>query len=298
MTNVRTRMPATGHALPFHETGFQRIRSFARHRCDLRAEGFACEEGDRPYDYDSRTRRDGCLFQYTLSGEGCFQLLPGGKTQLLTAGQGFLVPLPSPTRYWLAAGRIWEFCYLLLDGEMAYDLVRQLNAQHGYLWEMPPESLPVTLIRSLHRRVHNGDIPDEFESATLAHQFLMELFRWHHRPKRAPTPVLAAALTRIEQEYRSHALSVAQLAADAGYSRFHFARLFRRETGQNPHAYLQRYRIRRAMELLVSTNNPVKQVALESGFSDCAYFCKEFKRWTHHTPATVRTLKLDQIHIS
>lgn len=285
ITNVR--QPSD---LPFKETGFGGLPSYSRHRCEVKAVGFAAEEGGRPYDFDNRARRSGCLFQFTLSGEGCFQCLPRGRTVVVGPGQAFLAPFPSPTRYWLARGNWWEFCYAILDGDMAYDLVGQLVRQYGYVWDIAPDSAAIDAVRYLHRRALDGRAPDEFEAAAVGHRLLMELFRLRQAPQERFSEPVRKAMRLIEREYRSGGLTVDRLARVSGYSRYHFTRLFRMETGMAPHKYVQKYRVRRALELMASTRLSVKQVAMETGFSGCAYFCKEFRRWTRRTPTDLRKL--------
>ncbi len=276
--------------LPLNETGFSRVTSYPEHRCDIVAEGIALEQGQRLYDFDNRKRQNSCLFQYTFAGEGRFQTLPHGKPVRIMPGTGILVPFPSPTRYWLAPGTAWEFCYILLDGDMAYDLINRLVRMHGYFWELPVSHPAIDLVKGLHRQVLAGRIPDEFEVAALAHRFLMELFRTHRTPKPKVSPAVDRVFKLVERDYRDPDLSVDKIAREAGYSRHHFSRLFRRETGVSPHAHLQQFRLQRALNQITSTEMPIKQIALESGYRDYAYFCKEFKRWTHKTPRSARRL--------
>ncbi len=286
--------------LPFKETGFSRIHSFPRHRCDLSAEGFVIETGERPYDYDARRRGDGCLFQYTLGGEGRFQLLPNGKPVVMRRGMAFLIPFPSPTRYWLPKGAEWEFCYITLDGDMTYDLVRQLIRQYGHVWELPPTHAAIEVMRGLHRRVLDNRIPNEFESSSIAHRVLMELFNFKSHlmgPRSAP---VERVIRFLERDYRDLDLDVKRIAAEAGCSRYHFSRMFRREMGTSPYAFLQRMRLQRALDLIVNTDQPLKQVAFDCGYRNYVYFCSEFKRVTRRTPGMVRRigdrLNLSEIH--
>lgn len=294
ITNVR---PPSD--LPFKETGFGGVRNIPKHRCDVQAVGFVLESGRRKYDFDNRQRRNGCVFQYTLSGEGCFQSLPGGRVTHLGPGYAFLVPLPSPTRYWLAQHAVWEFCYVILDGDMANDLVAELVKQYGYTWELPRNSAVLDVIRCLHRGVLEGKAPDQFEASAMGHRLLMEMFRLKQAPVDEMMGPLRQALKLIEANYRNPRLTVGEIARSAGYSKYHFSRLFREETGMAPHKYIQMYRIRRALELMTSSSLSVKQVAMESGFNGCAYFCKEFRRWTKRTPTDFRRmgplLRLDEV---
>ena len=89
----------------------------------------------------------------------------------------------------------------------------------------------------------------------------------------------------------SENVSIDRLVAFMGYSRARFFALFREHTGLSPNDYLQRLRIRRAMELLSRGTASVGKVALACGFSDKCYFSRVFKRQTGYTPIGYRSLR-------
>jgi AraC family transcriptional regulator len=76
-----------------------------------------------------------------------------------------------------------------------------------------------------------------------------------------------------------------QLAEIAGVSRFHFARMFRRSTGDSPIAYLERARISHAQELIRSGHYKLAEIAARVGFADQAHFTRRFRRAVGCTPA-------------
>lgn len=79
-------------------------------------------------------------------------------------------------------------------------------------------------------------------------------------------------------------LDLAQLAAVAALSRWHFHRLFRRTYGVTPSAYITRRRIERAQDLLRTTNLTVTEVCHLVGFSSLGSFSARFRELTGETP--------------
>ena len=274
--------------LPLRETGFSRSDAFPLHRCDLVAAGVAEESGRRVYDWDNRRRRNGCLFQYTLSGEGRFQILPDGRTELLRPGTAFLAEFPSETRYWRPQESQWGFCYVILDGDMARDLVRQLISSYGHLWHLPLAHPALEIIRGVHLRVTEGRIPDGFELAIAAHNLLMELFRSGSHPARHLSPAVEQTLRLMEKAYADSSLSMERIEEVVKCSRYHLSRLFRAETGHSPYSTLQQIRIRQALRQITTTALPIKEIAFNCGYRDTANFCREFKRRTLKTPTEAR----------
>lgn len=86
-----------------------------------------------------------------------------------------------------------------------------------------------------------------------------------------------SVLQRIHADYATP-LSLEALAAEAGLSPKYFCRLFRQVTGRTPIAYLQYYRLEKAAERLLVTEDSVTEIAFACGFGDISYFTKAFRR--------------------
>ena len=82
--------------------------------------------------------------------------------------------------------------------------------------------------------------------------------------------------------------SPAELAAMVNLSPSRLHQLFKEETGVPPARYLRRLRMRRARELLETTNLSVKQVMAGVGVTDESHFVRDFKKTCGLTPARYR----------
>jgi AraC-like DNA-binding protein len=84
--------------------------------------------------------------------------------------------------------------------------------------------------------------------------------------------------------------SLAQMAAAAHLSAYHFARQFKRATSLPPHQYVILRRVERAKQLLqAGIALSLAEVALRTGFSDQSQFTHHFKRLVGVTPGQFRT---------
>lgn len=92
----------------------------------------------------------------------------------------------------------------------------------------------------------------------------------------------------IEAELSSE-LTIATLAREAQLSPQTFARAFGRRFGTTVHQYIIARRLERAKHLLISTDLPVVQVALQTGFASQSHLATAFKRLTGLTPAEFRS---------
>jgi AraC family transcriptional regulator len=79
-------------------------------------------------------------------------------------------------------------------------------------------------------------------------------------------------------------MSLEELAALAGMSRFHFARQFRISTGQSPMGYVRQARIERATAILRERNTTIAHVAVSLGFADQSHFTRTFGRFIGVSP--------------
>lgn len=84
-------------------------------------------------------------------------------------------------------------------------------------------------------------------------------------------------------------LSLAEIAAAAYLSEFHFARLFKKITGLTPHAYLAGVRIERARRLLAESDLAIVEVGATVGYASQSHFTKVFREATGMTPRAFRT---------
>jgi AraC-like DNA-binding protein len=83
-------------------------------------------------------------------------------------------------------------------------------------------------------------------------------------------------------------LALGEIAAAAYLSEFHFARLFRRLTGQTPHSYLASLRIASARRLLARTDLPIAEVGAQVGYQSASHFAKVFRETVGMTPTAYR----------
>src|SRR3954468_8852404 len=74
----------------------------------------------------------------------------------------------------------------------------------------------------------------------------------------------------------SEPLDLDRLAAHAGFSKFHFSRVFKDAYGETPANYLTRRRVERAKDLLRSANLTVTEVCMLVGFSSLGSFSSRF----------------------
>ena len=153
------------------------------------------------------------------------------------------------------------------------------------------------MIHCLHRRMQDPQTALlEKETALLA--LLTCMIRQYSRPHPAEVesgrePGAVDTARDYIHAHHDRDISVRELATVTGLSPFHFIRIFRRQVGLTPHAYLTQVRVQQAQQLLASGETPV-QAAVASGFFDQSHLTRHFKRIVGTTPALYRNSVQDR----
>ena len=101
----------------------------------------------------------------------------------------------------------------------------------------------------------------------------------------------AARLRRIKELVHAKMeddLSLDEMALSVGLSTAHFARMFRKSTGETPHQFVLRQRIERAKTMLRARDARVLDVAVASGFKTQQHFAQVFRDICGITPTQYR----------
>ncbi len=85
-------------------------------------------------------------------------------------------------------------------------------------------------------------------------------------------------------------ISLDTIADVAGFSKFHFSRLFKQFTDMSFYDYLNQRRVKEAEKLLLDPNLSITEVAMRSGFSSIATFNRVFKGFKECTPTEFKNL--------
>lgn len=93
----------------------------------------------------------------------------------------------------------------------------------------------------------------------------------------------------IDKNYTED-ISLETVADVAGFSKFHFSRLFKQFTDTSFYDYLNMRRIKAAENLLLDPSLPITEIALQSGFSSISTFNRVFKAFKKCTPSEFKDL--------
>lgn len=139
----------------------------------------------------------------------------------------------------------------------------------------------------IHDLMRSG-CPDEGIMSVHIHRIMALLFS-SVGTGGTPSDIVARARVYMDAHYMEK-LSAEQIAEASRVSPSHLFRLFRKETGLTPYAYLTNVRMEHAMKMLLNTSYTVEEIADYCAFCSSANFIRAFRQSTGVTPRKYRKL--------
>ena len=230
--------------------------------------------------------RDHYLLHYILSGKGYYET--GSRIFVLTAGDCFLAAPDVPIYYHADSEDPWEYYWVGFAGPSVTLMLDSTPFTRDTPVFRPRagEELRQTLLEIYKAR--GSDWPSAVRMAGYL-QAALGLLMERESSEGGDTSANYAHQGAIflQQNY-SRPIGVEELARQVGVSRSHLYRAFQRELGMSPSAYLTRFRIQRACQLLRHSKLSVSAVAASVGYEDPLYFSRAFKRETGLSPLAYR----------
>ncbi len=225
-----------------------------------------------------RTHQTSSFFLACLNGEG--RVLVDGKWAACRPGMGMLLPPHTLEAYHAVGPAPWEYiwvCYLQPAGQIplasaSSPVVKEFrsgplfHAVEGLRASCQAEMPPAVL----------GDW------VNLIHAVVMTFARPHRADE---------SLWRLWEKVAAHPAddwSLERLAKESHHSREQLRRICQRELGRSPHNQVIYLRMKRAAELLSTTDDKVDTIARDVGYENPFVFSTTFKRWVGWSPSDYR----------
>ena len=234
---------------------------------------------------------DSIIVMYVEQGE--MEVEYQGKHYIAPPGSVILLDRNEPHHYFVS--QYAEFYWINIGGCNCPQLCSYLNRHFGAVHKGDYCQPIGIIIRSILSKFKCNQVPVEAELSWKIHEILCRLIPVPQAVQ-ASNPAHSAAQDAADY-IRDH-LSCCQLdlntiANHVGLSTTHLIRLFQKEFGCTPHAYVIRLRMEHTKYLLKTTAMPVKQIARESGYSNVSSFVSAFTEKVGISPQQYRKLPLE-----
>ncbi|HJD46358.1 MAG TPA: helix-turn-helix domain-containing protein [Candidatus Mediterraneibacter norfolkensis] len=242
----------------------------------------------REYFAERRNSNRFLLF-YTISGSG--KLLYDGKEYILTSDRIAIIQCNAAHRYETYSDQPWNFYWFHYNGTAAHIYYNLYNTGSLYFHEIKPESKDASLIKKITRLPNKYDLDRDLTVSewitNLMTTFILEK-RKNIFPDSSKTTEKLNLAIQYMSEHLTEKISVTDIASSAFLSTYHFVRSFKKQMGLTPYEYLITLRINKAKDLLISTEDPLDIIAVNSGFTDSKNLIYNFKRIVSLTPGEYR----------
>ena len=237
-------------------------------------------------------RRSVDSFELFCVEEGSVELKNHSMTFTAHPGQLVLLDCYSPHSYYSKDG--WACYWLHFDGQVARAFYRRITEAYGsFLFSLDQYSPAFLHLMNIYECFRLSRPIDEAGISSQITSILNSILRGAPQVKKdlPAQESVASAVAYISEHFR-YPLSLNDLAQHAAVSPFYFTRVFRQETGYTPHQYIINTRIANAKFLLRTTEDSVKDIAIQTGWNSESTFCSAFRKSTGLTPSVYRKNRL------
>ncbi|MBQ7300389.1 MAG: AraC family transcriptional regulator [Clostridia bacterium] len=102
---------------------------------------------------------------------------------------------------------------------------------------------------------------------------------------------IQAVIDLIEEQLYEE-IDTERFAAYAGYSYYHFQRIFTEVVGMSPACYIRRRRLTEIVRRMYYDDRPIYEIAFACGFNSREHFCRAFLREHHIHPQDYRRTRM------
>ncbi|MBD2869227.1 helix-turn-helix transcriptional regulator [Paenibacillus arenilitoris] len=242
-------------------------------------------------------RERGQLKHYNLhlifSGSGYAVSGNGGERLELRAGDGFLYPKQAFQQYGANAGDPWDVRWIHFDTQLPLPMLREADAFGGWLFTFSARERFEELTEEMYACASPFATGSEPRLSALLYEILVELSQHSERLEGSSALEKQSAIRAAADHIRRRCeepWSLERMAELAGYSPYHFLRLFRQVMGKTPNRYVAECRIVAAKLLLSTTSLTVTEIAARCGFAQTSYFIRVFRASEGLSPIEYRSI--------
>ena len=229
-----------------------------------------------------RTKQTTSYFLACISGKG--RVLIDGSWRICREGYACLLPAYTLNAFEALPGVVWKFCWVCylrpVEQRPIADVIAPVMAQ----FDASPLQSAIT---GLTYECSGPNQPTLMQEWTdLINAYVLRFIKPSNQPDQ-----LRLLWERVALQL-SDPWNLVKLAKVAGYSNEHLRRLCRRQLGRSPMHQVTYLRMRRAAELLATTEQTIESISHEIGYQNPFVFSNAFTKWIGWRPSEYRRKKL------
>ena len=216
------------------------------------------------------------------SGAGCLWLPPGREIKV-KPGQCVIICPGTVNRYGGYNGKAYDEDSLRFSGPVA-DTMRKSGIIRDGVFDLGEARSLLPLIKMASDPAADVQI----EANIALQKFLFDIYTENRQQNIQGTELVIDKLIATIKEQINRWWTVAEMADFCNLSDDQFRRVFKKRTGMLPKLYIDRLKIQKATELLMSNRFKVTEIAERLGYVDQYHFSRRFKKLTGLSPRRYR----------
>lgn len=224
--------------------------------------------------------RNHYLIHFVLNGKGQLQIL--GNIYTISKGEAFLIPPGIPTTYYADATNPWHYVWIEFDGLKAENYLKEAGLSTNMPIFIPKSKDSYSILKDRFLYFINNN--DESTPCLIGNLYLLFDSLIKESSRKVDSKIgslkefyVREAINFIEQNYYKN-ISVEDIASNCNLNRSYFSKLFKDSLSSTPQEFLMRYRLNKACELLMKTDNPINEISIAIGYENPLHFSRAFKK--------------------
>jgi AraC-like DNA-binding protein len=228
-----------------------------------------------------RTKQTTTYFLACIGGRG--RVLIDGRWRICREGYACLLPAHTLNAFEALPKQRWEFCWVCYLRPVEQRPIA--NVTTPVMARYDPLPLRSAILGLMHEC--NGPAQPTLiqEWTDLVHAYVLRFAQSSDQPDQ-----LRLLWERVAANLADN-WSLTLLAHQAGYSNEHLRRLCRRQLGRSPMHQVTYLRMKRAAEMLASTEQTIDSISHEVGYQNPFVFSNAFTKWIGWRPSEYRRKK-------
>jgi AraC-like DNA-binding protein len=225
-----------------------------------------------------------------IVADGTLEICVKGEKRLAEPGDCVFIPEMTPHSY-----QIYKDCkassqFILHVLPLSPTCSDSFGMLDSYFQKLKhKEAVFDMLLMAIAMRNYSNLSAFSYAATIIQHILMQTVEEGHFKPKGNMLSLsrITAAYDFIAENYASN-ISIVDIATAVNLKESQFRRIFKRETGFTPNAYLHRIRLQNAVRMMMRHKLSLKELSWQSGFNSVTYFCTSFQRFFKITPEKFR----------
>lgn len=232
--------------------------------------------------YHERENYMAYMITYTISGNA--QLFYKGKKYILCPGDLCIINLQNKSIIKVLDNNHWEIYFIHVIGANIDDIYHCFTNSCGHIkHSFNPKIMAETVTKLL-------DGCSIYEGSSAIYNLLMDILLQSSSVKNDAFGI-SKAITYIYDNYKDE-LSIEDICQEINFSKYYFIRQFKEKTGVTPKQMILELRMKKACEMLSSTNESLSTIANSCGFKSTKNLHYAFEKYYGISPTNYKNQKI------